>query len=346
MNYYLGVDYHKNYSYCTLITKQGLKVKQAKVKNHKEKLANFLSGYDRIASVLEAGRNWTVMHDWLEDLTDKVSLAHPLRVKAIASARVKTDKVDSGILAQLLRADLIPACYVPGMETREIRQILRQRMFFVRLQTMVKNRILTMVDKYPEFERPKITDLFSQRGLAWMKTIPWSQKEKQVFTQEVALLKHLREQIMTSNEVIEKLSLGNAKISHLKTIPGIGKFLAVLVNFEIGEIERFPSPKKLFSYAGLTPSTYSSGNKTFHGKITKQGNKWLRWAMIEAVWPALRKDPQLKKYYERIKTRKSANSSKVAVARKLLTFVWYVLKEQRDYQLRFSKERVVSPVSP
>lgn len=338
--YYLGVDYHKDYSYCTLITEQGLKVKQGKVLNQKQLMMDFLREYSdqKISSVLEAGRNWTVMYDWLEGITSKVSLAHPLKVKAIASAKIKTDKVDSGILADLLRADLIPLCYIPAMDIREVRQILRQRMFFVRLQTMVKNRIKTMVDKYPEVEKPNITDSFSDKGLAWMETLPWSEKERIIFDKEITLLKHLKSQIAASNKLIENLAKGNQDIAHLQTIPGLGKFLSVLVFYELGDVTRFNHPKKLFSYAGIIPSTYSSGNKTYHGGITKQGNKWLRWALIEAVYPAIRKDKSLKGYYQKIKLRKSANSSKVAVARKLLTFVWYVLKESRDYQ-----ERTVSP---
>lgn len=341
--YYLGVDFHKSYSYCTLITEQGLKVKQGKFANHKEELQAFLAEYldEDISSVLEAGRNWIVMYDWLEEITSKVCLAHPLKVKAIASAKIKTDKVDSGILADLLRADLIPTCYIPTMDEREIRQILRQRMFFVRLQTMVKNRILTMVDKYPEIERPKLADKFSEKGIVWIKSIPWSEREEKMLHKEIALLTHLQEQIGASNTLIKEVSLGSEKVEHLKSIPGIGDFLAVLITYEVGDATRFESPKKLFSYAGIIPSTYSSGNKTYHGKLTKQGNKWLRWAVIEAVWPALRSDPELKDYYHKLKTRKSANSSKVAVARKLLTFVWYVLRENRDYQ-----KKAVSPVSP
>ena len=93
--------------------------------------------------MIEATRNWTVMFDWLDELVDEVVLAHPLKVKAIAEAKIKTDKIDASILSHLLRADLVPAAHVPGHQARQVRLALRERMFYVRLRTMVKNRIVT-----------------------------------------------------------------------------------------------------------------------------------------------------------------------------------------------------------
>jgi transposase len=119
----------------------------------------------------------------------------------------------------------------------------------------------------------------------------------------------------------------------LKTIPGIGEFFARLIDAEIDEIKRFRNAKKLAAYAGLVPSTYSSGGKTFHGKIIKQGNKWLRWAFVEAVAPALASDPQLRAQYEHLKSR-GVNKARVAIARKLLTIAFQILRDQRPYERR------------
>ena len=117
----------------------------------KEALAAFLDGAAQGASaVLEAGRNWPVMYHWLEELVEEVTLAHPAKVRVIAEAKVKADRIDSRMLAHLLRADLIPAAYVPGPVTREQGRRLRQRMFLVRLSTMVKNRLHTLIDRHPE----------------------------------------------------------------------------------------------------------------------------------------------------------------------------------------------------
>jgi len=117
------------------------------------------------------------------------------------------------------------------------------------------------------------------------------------------------------------------------SIPGIGIFFVVLLCHEIDDISRFRDDRKLHAYAGLVPSTYASGNKVMHGHITKQGNKWIRWAMVEAVWPAIRKDGELRSYYERLKIKKNANCAKVATAKRLLTIVYRILKDKKYYQV-------------
>src|SRR5689334_16731783 len=110
------------------------------------------------------------MHDWLEELVDEVHLAHPLKVKAIAEAKIKTDKIDAKVLAHLLRTDLLPEAYVASPEAREVRSVLRQRMFVVRLRTMVKNRMFGMLDRYPELSKARPTqEVFSQERRAWLK---------------------------------------------------------------------------------------------------------------------------------------------------------------------------------
>ena len=124
------------------------------VNNTKEEVQQFLEPYRPGMAVVEATRNWGLIYDWLDEVLDDVALAHPLKVKAIAEARIKTDKISADILADLLRADLLPRAYAPSKQTREIKSILRQRMFFVRIQTMVKNRIYDILDRHPEVALP------------------------------------------------------------------------------------------------------------------------------------------------------------------------------------------------
>lgn len=135
---------------------------------------------------------------------------------------------------------------------------------------------------------------------------------------------------------VDQMQYDDLKAEKAKqSIPGIGKFFSLLVVSEIDDIDRFSSAAKLHAYAGLVPSTYSSGGRTYHGRIIKQGNKYLRYAMIEAVWPALNKCVDLEKVYNRIYHRRGANSAKVAAARRLLTIVYRVLKEHREYRYRY-----------
>ncbi len=123
------------------------------------------------------------------------------------------------------------------------------------------------------------------------------------------------------------------RVKLLETIPGIGQFFAVLVANEVDDIRRFANEKKFFSYIGIIPSTFSSGGRTFDGRLTKQGNKYLRWALVEAIWPAVRSDPELESYYQSIKARKGPNPAKIATARRLATIIYRVLRHERSYRV-------------
>jgi len=269
-------------------------MREGKVENGREAVAEFLATAGcngNSSAVLEASRNWCVMHDWLEEMVEEVHLAHPLKVKAIAEAKIKTDKIDARVLAHLLRTELLPEAYVAKPETRQIRSLLRQRMFLVRLRTMVKNRIFGMLDRYPELAQGRPTEeVFGKEGLEYLRQIPVKEIDRRMLDEDLELLEELNRHIGRSEDWIEGLAEEDERVRLLKTIPGIGKFFSVLIVYEVDDIKRFRHEKKFFSYMGLVPSTYSSGGRTFHGRLTKQGNKYLRWAMVEAVWPAKRKD--------------------------------------------------------
>jgi len=335
MKTFVGVDHHKAFSYGTIMTQTGQILKQGRFANHPESLSRFLGEYagSDCSSVVEASRNWTVMHDWLEEQTGQVTLAHPLKVRMIAEAKIKTDKIDATALAHLLRCDLIPAAHVCSPEARVLKRLLRHRMFLVRLGTMTKNRIHTLLDRYPDIraQRPE-KELFSKMGIAWMCQVEVDQNDRFILDSELTLLEHLQDQIRQADRWLSQVGRKDQRVRNLQTIPGIGRSFALLVISEIDRIDRFGSPKKLHAYAGLVPSTYSSGGRTFHGRIIKGGNKYLRWAMVEAVWPAIQKSLELNQYYYCLADRKGANPAKIATARRLLTIVYRVLKENREYR--------------
>ena len=334
--HYIGVDYHKKYSYVVVKDKEGKVERRGKVDNTKEEFRQLLKPYQEGKAVLEATRNWGLVYDWLEEILDDVALAHPLKVRAIAEARIKTDKISADILCDLLRSNLLPEAYVPDKGTREAKNILRQRMFFVRVQTMVKNRIYTILDRHPEIvsQAPDVSDLFGASGMEWLR-----QAVYQLLTSELELLEVLKQKISESNGMVKELARGDKWVKLLRSIPGLGPFFSVLVAKEIDDITRFRDEKKLCAYAGLVPSTYASGGKVFHGRITKTGNKWLRWAFIEAVQPAVSCDADLFAYYQRLKMKKGANAAKVATARRLLTIVYRVLSQERLYERRNKRAR-------
>jgi transposase len=332
---YLGVDHHTKTSHLTLTDERGNILKRKGIATKEEDLIAALEGFadQPIKAVLEAGYNWGKMYDWLGEIAEEVVLAHPQKVRAIADARIKNDTIDSATLAHLLRADLIPEAYACSQEIRAIKRVLRQRMFLVRVQTMFKNRIHATVSQH-DLERPKVSDLFGVVGMRWLQGLDLPYPDNLILAQDLEFLSEVRERIKSTEGLIRDLSRGDSAVHLLRSIPGIGDFFSVLIRYEVGDISRFRSPDKFACFTGLVPSTYSSGEKTFHGRITKQGNKYLRWAFIEAVRPAVMASPELRLYNERIKRRKGAGDARVATARKLACITWHVWTEQRLYEIR------------
>lgn len=339
--YYLGVDHHAAHSTCCLMDREGNVFKQRKILNTPEALDNFLADYGpQTQGVLEAGRNWTIMYDRLAKRLESVALAHPWKVRLIAETRLKSDKIDSRQLAHLLRTNFLPRAHVPSMKALAARQILRQRVFLVKIQTMTKNRVRILLARYPDLplsEAP-VKGIFSQKGIIWLKKQKSSFKthDQAVLFQDLTLLESVQEQVKVSDKLVNQLAAEDPQIKNLKTLPGFGNFFACLLKAEIDDVNRFPDAKKLQAYAGLIPSTYASGNRLVHGRMTKQGNRFLRWAFIEAVWPATRKDRELRKYYQKHKERCGPNPAKVITARRLALIAYKILKENRPYHIRQS----------
>jgi len=165
---YIGFDHHKNFSYVTVMDEKGQVLKQQKIVNDKSTLSQFMDQLkdEKVYLALEAGRDWYWVYDLLEKKEAKVSLAHPKKTKAIASARIKTDRIDSTILAHLLRTNLLPASYIPN---KKVREILRAHIYLVKLRTSIKNRIHSILAKNGIF--PTFTDLFGKKGMKFLTTL-------------------------------------------------------------------------------------------------------------------------------------------------------------------------------
>lgn len=294
---YVGVDAHKATSHITVMDDTGKVLRRKRVPSSFTGICEALGCYrEPMRAVLEASGSWGPMYDWLDEVVDEVVLTHPKKVRAIADARIKTDKIDSETLAHLLRADLIPTAYAPSKDVRAIKRVLRQRLFFVRVQTMVKNRIQALLSQHA-VEFPKVSDLYGQAGLRWLRTFPLPEPDGHLLREDLRLLEVLQGQIAATNGLLKDLAAGDEVVRWLRSLPGIGDFLSVLIRYEVDDITRFREAKKLASYTGLIPSTYASGPRTVHGRLTKQGNRWLRRAFIEAVSSAIRCEPSLRCFY-------------------------------------------------
>ena len=318
---YTGLDLHKSFSYITIMNDRGEVIGQKKLPSNGE-ILNFLKGFeDSMEVAIEATPSWYWLYDCLEDEGFEVKLSHPLRTKAIASAKVKTDKVDSATLAHLLRSDLLPLSYVPEKPVRLNRELLRYRASLVKMQTRIKNKIHTILVKMQTRIKNKIhtilaknntrhdyTDLFGKEGMVFLHSLSLTENYTIALEGYLSVLEALRHEIRLASKRVQELAEENQDAVLLMTIPGVGYYSALMIKSEIGDVKRFPSAKQLCSYAGLVPSTYASGNTCYHGHITKQGSRWLRWILIEAAIHAVKRPGPLRRFYFKVERKKGGKN--------------------------------------
>jgi len=328
---YIGIDLHKKFSQVTVLGENGEVKERVKIDNREEVLNRHFNNSDEPSkAVIEATFSWGWLADYLQSRKIEVVLAHPQKVKAIASSQIKTDKVDSEILAKLLRANLIPEAYFCPKPLREIKEVLRSRASLVGLKTQVKNKIHALLHKYNIRKDEEFSDLFGKKGKEFLHSLQLGEYTTPVLKRYLETLDFLDQEIAKTNIDLKDVFEKDETAKFLEKLPGIGYYTALTLSKEIGDVNRFPSAKHLCSYAGLVPSTYQSGEHTRHGKI-KQGNKYIRWLLIESVPKTIKKDKYLFSFYQKIKTKKGHNKAKVATARKILGQIWYLLKTKQSF---------------
>ena len=342
--YTIGCDQHKNYCYMvTMNEKKEIVSKERIEHSDRERLMTFLNQLPAKSQMAIEACGYEA---WLCDLAESfgidIHLAHPLKTKAIAEAKIKTDKIDATTLARLLSVDLLPEAYFAPQEIREQRYLLRYRQCLVKYQTSTKNRIHSIIDRLG-IEKPDITDLFSPTGIVWLTQLELSEIYRKALTGHLEILSFIKEQIKKVEKQISLILKNDPLAELLDTVPGIGLFSAFLLLAEIGPIQRFASADKLCAYAGLVPSVHQSGKVEYYGHITKQGNKFIRWILVEASQRAIKQDPGLAAFHSRLSFKRGRNSATVAVARKLLTYIFQVLSKQEPYKFHKSQKPVVNP---
>jgi transposase len=331
----VGIDVHKKRCQTCLKDEKGRLIEELSFQNNQEgitQLRTLLTSYPEAKVALEStGNLWTLIYDELhKEPTLRVILANPYKTRIIAEAKIKNDRMDARVLADLVRADLVAESYVPDAEIREQRALLRQRRAFVEDTVTIKNRIHNQLDKYGL--KPEFSDIFGKQGREWLRTLQLPPNEKIILTVNLDQLQNIEHAIDKLTTQIAKEAVDRPDVKLLMGFTGIDYYSAMLLINEIGDINRFPSADKLVSYAGLAPSQRQSANHTFHGHIIRQGNRYIRWILIEAAQHASRFDPQLKPFYERVAARRGRQRAIVAVARKLLIYIYQVLKKQEPYR--------------
>ena len=336
---YVGIDIHKKYSVLCAQDGRGTKLKEARIEaNCGQSYRRFFSELEGPSrAVLEACWNWGLTHDLLEEIeeVEEVVLAHPYKTRLIADAQIKTDRLDAFALATLLRGNLVARAYIPSRPTRARKNLLRQRLYWARLRTMLRNRIHALLDRQHGLELPQCSDIFGARGLRFLREVELAEPDHTLLKEALALHDLIAQQIKAQEKRVASEFKEEASYHYLQSVPGIGITLGAVIGCEIDRIERFSSAEKLCAYAGVVPSTYSSGGKVYQGRLLPQCNKWLRWALIEASWVAISCSPYFGGLYQRQRGRgKKANTAITIVARRMCRVIFSLLKEKRNFEKR------------
>jgi transposase len=247
----------------------------------------------------------------------------------IGQAKVKTDKQDVMKLAKLCAAGLIPQVWVPPVHVRELRMLFSHRRRLVKVSTLVKNRLQSLLHRQ-QLAAP-VGETFSQANRAWWEQLAASATERLHIRHDLAALQQVDEQLAEVEAELNRLSTSEPWASvmpYLMQLPGLGLITALTVLAALGEVTRFESAKKLVGYAGLGASVHSSGETHRTGRITKTGRRDLRFVLVEAAWAAVEHHPYWKAEFARLARRMDENKAIVAIARRLLVAIWHVLTER------------------
>jgi len=275
---FVGCDVHKRTAVFTILLADGTLFATYTVLVTREALAAFaerqLAREDRLA--MEATTNTWAVAGVLRPFVKEIVIGNPLKVRAIAEAKIKTDKVDSRVLAELLRCEYLPMVWQPDQETQRLRRLTHRRAALVSDRTRLKNRLHSILH-HTLVPLPDC-DLFSKRGIAWLRQVPLAQEEALARESDLRLLELTELEITQMDDLLVREAWQDEKVRLvMMSIPGIDYTVAQTCLAAIGNISRFPNAKKLSAYLGLNPSTRQSGAHCYHGPITKQGNAHARW---------------------------------------------------------------------
>lgn len=258
-------------------------------------------------------------------------VANPLQVRLIAEARVKTDKIDAAILAQLYASGFLPEVWIPDEATQAMRRQVSRRAQIVRQRTRLKNEVHAVLAAYL-IERCPATDLFGKKGRGWLSNQLLPTDERMGVEQRLRELDRLGEDLREIERVLAQSVMKDGRLRKMLTIAGINTTVAIGLLSAIGDIGRFRTPGKLVSYFGLNPCVYQSGSQPArHGHISKRGRSYAHAMLVEAAWAAAQSAGPLRAFFLRIKNRRGQQIAAVATARKIAITVWYVLTRDEAF---------------
>jgi transposase len=337
----VGCDAHKHYSQLEVQNTEGQVLNRVRIDHHPGAISSFFSRLPAATPVaLESVGNWYWIADEIEAGGCRPLLTHPAKAKLLMGHVNKTDKLDANGLATLLRLGSLPSVWLPPASLRDQRELPRTRMAFCAMRTSLKNRIHSFLAKYA-LSPEDGSQLFSQRGRVWLEAnlsrLP--PETARCISQHLQLLDFFNLQISALEDRIRcQISL-TSSMQLLKSIPGVGDMLAIVIEREIGSISRFPSAAQFSSYCGTTPRVSSSGGKTHYGRMRSESNQYLKWAFIEAANAISAHHAQpgwtsrhVSKLYLRVRAKRGASVAIGALARHLAESAFWIMTKNEPYR--------------
>jgi transposase len=338
MEQFIGCDAHKKFSVFVAVNEKGHAGEALRVAHDRELYREFLSRLPAHSAIaVEATGSYSWLVDEMERLGHRPKLCNPLEAKRRMGLTNKTDKLDAKGLAILLRNGTLPEVWIPPSELRDQRELLRLRIFLVRMRTRVKNRIHATLGRH-NIQVPG-ADLF---GVAARKQLGMRLSElpvhcREAVEQELATVDFLKTQIESAERRLEGLRKTSVEADLLKTLPCVGEILSMVLMLEIGRVDRFPTAAHLASYAGLVPRVHSSGGRTRMGQVCGNVNRNLKWAFVEignlvVVHQRRLAGTHVVRLYQRVKRAKNHQKAVVAVGRHVAEAAWSVLTKLEVYR--------------
>jgi len=328
---YVGLDVHKGFSRAGVFDPATGAIEDlGKVSNEASALRALLAPMKPAKTVvLEAGRNSHWLAGLLETLAEEVWVVDPGEVRRLQRTVSKTDRRDAGALAWWAAKGVLKPQWRPSAELLNLRELTRGKTVLTRLSTRLRNMIRKLLARHG-YECPH-SDLLGERAQTWFETVQLEGYAGEL----LAALRGILVLVQAHGDAFERkvnaAARDYAPAQLLRTLPGVGPYLSLALAVEIGDVHRFPSPVHLRGYSGLTPTVYQSGEKDHRGPLTKRGNRWLRYAAVLAAQRLSQMrhpDPRLKHTFVSVAFRHGRNPGKIAAARRLLDFVYHLLKEK------------------
>jgi len=334
---YIGMDMHKSFIQAAAMDEKGTIVAEERIGTEAEDIGRFAGMFSgmEIKAAIEAPCAWHNIYEILESLGIETVLVNSRRTKAIAEAKIKTDSLDAKTIAHCLRTGFIAKSWIPPKQIRDLRCIMRHRLSLGIEITRYKNRVHSILLR--NGIKHEYSDLFGKAGMEFLESLELQGAELYRLQSNLNIVKVLEAEKKSVAKKINQLCKADEQAMLLTSIKGIGYYSAMIIMAEIGDMQRFPNPKKLCSYAGLVPRTMQSGSHVYHGRLIRECNQNLKWILNQCAHVHNRRcrdSPIARVYYRMVRRGKGSNKATVAASRKMLTCIWHMLTKGEEFKGR------------